>query len=238
MTISINHLSIAAVAAIFIPTLTGATTVTDTADLTGSSVDVVVREFGTPIGSADSVAVTSGTLEVSAVESGGVFTSVDFTGGDFLVQDTSIVLGGLLAGNTLDSTGLGFSILSSSFALTPAGGNVYNVNGTLNLRADAGTAMINPLGAGSDFGAVPQDYAALLTNSSVEITPAGGGEYNYTGTFRFAETELANYFGTYTLGVSSLNTIFLDGTLTPVPEPSAALFGVVTLLMVLGRRRI
>lgn len=205
--------------------------------LTGSTVDVVVRAFGSSIGEATNRPVNSGSVDISAEESSGVFTSASFTEGSFTVLDTSIPLAAPLAGNSLESTGLGFSIQPSTFSLTPTTGNTYSVTGTLFLRADQGTAAVLPLGFVRDFSSIPGDYSVSLTNSFVTITPTGGGEYSYTGDFRFPETVIETVLGTYTVGISSLNTISVSGDLAPIPEPNSAILVLIGSVIALRRKR-
>lgn len=229
-----------------LPGLAGAALWTDTADIAGSTVDVIIVNITVPVemGRADGVNIPSGTVDLQAEETGGVFSSLTLTGGSFLVTDTTISLTSFpFVGGTgnLQSFGLGFTVDTSTFTLTSTGVDTYSIDGALTLVADVGsaTATHDTFGAGysKDFGATPESFSAnLASNSEISITQTGPGTYSYTGSIRFEETEI-DAEANVSVRVSSLNTIDLGGTFTVVPEPSTALLGFAGLLVALRRRR-
>lgn len=152
-------------------------------------------------------------------------TSFSLDSGNFVIPATTYDLTGSVLGPvSLNSSELGFEVVSSNITVGTQNTNSYELGGTLQLNMNSGIISYAPLAFSKDFSLENSLLTATLDATSV-ITL--NGETVASTYIRFQPVTALNEDGVL-VTLASINSI----ELTAVPEPSA--FGLLTGITVTG----
>jgi hypothetical protein len=219
-----------------------------TIDTDASTLDLQVSltAFGVYSDSDSATAVTSGNLETNIDQTGidPPALSVEFTGGILALSDVSLFLEipELPLMLSINSMGLGGTILGGGPFATDGGNPGYFDPGGLSISLDAGSLEVTGgVNSSIDLDSDPIDFDIPISAvvATIEENDIGGGTIDVTITLPVVVTTVIDLSGLATIGIDLSGTIVARGQKI-VPEPSTLVlagFGLAAMVAIARRRR-